>query len=423
MPIKSLIERDKEVIWHPYTPLAGEAPLAVSSARGELITIESGKTLVDMISSWWVNIHGHNHPHIAERIREQLETLDHVLFAGFTHQPAVELAERLLTHLPAGQRRIFYSDNGSTAVEVAIKMAVQYWANGGEPRERVAVISGSYHGDTVGAMSVSERGIFTLPFKKLLFEIDELPRPSPDDEEFLTAVERIARDGGLAAFIYEPLVQGAGGMYMYDAHLLDRALQIFKRHGVICIADEVMTGFGRTGKWFASDYAEEKPDIVCVSKGITGGVLPLGVTSCSEKIEKSFMSDDRSRTFFHGHSYTANPIACAAACASLDLLEDSNCWKSIERIARSHVEAIPRLAHLPNTAHVRARGTILALDVVAKGSGYLSPLAPKLYRSFIERGFLIRPLGNVIYLMPPYCVSDENLRGAYDAIAAAVESV
>lgn len=422
MSNNSLSHRDSKIIWHPYTPLLREAPVAIARAEREYLHTTDGKKLIDLISSWWVNLHGHNHPHIRERLCRQLEALDHVIFAGFTHEPAVELAERLLPKLPGEQRRIFYSDNGSTAVEVAIKMAVQYWANRGEKREKIAILSGGYHGDTVGSMSVSDRGVFTRAFKNLLFDVTTLPRPSGDGDQFIEAVQAAALDGTIAAFIYEPLVQGAGGMHMYDAHILDRALEIFQKSGILCIADEVMTGFGRTGRWFASDYLSHTPDLICLSKGITGGTMPLGVTTCGRRIEEAFLNNDLERTFFHGHSYTANPLACAAACASLDLMERPETWQGIARIENLHTSAISHLAHIPTSAHVRVRGTILALDVVAKGSGYLSPIGLTLYRFFQERGFLIRPLGNVIYLMPPYCMSTVNLEAAYDVIASALEA-
>ena len=419
----TLVERDAKTIWHPYTPLLDSSPVAIARAEGELLFTENGEEIVDLISSWWVNIHGHNHPAITERIRAQMESLDHVIFAGFTHKPAVDLAEGLLRHLPAGQRRIFFSDNGSTAVEVAIKMAVQCASNRGQSRNVIAVLAGSYHGDTVGAMSVSERGVFTKAFSNLLFDVVVLPRPSTENSDFLTAVKSVANDSRVAAFLYEPIVQGAAGMYMYEASLLDQALTEFQNREVVCIADEVMTGFGRTGRWFASDYLNAKPDIVCLSKGITGGVLPLGVTSCNERIEAAFLTDDRSKTFFHGHSYTANPIACAAACASLALLEVPSIWEAVERISASHREAVNSFAGHERVTMARSCGTIFAADIRSGSRGYLDPVGKELYRKFLERGLLIRPLGNVIYLMPPYCVNAESLNRAYSAIREVVEEL
>jgi adenosylmethionine---8-amino-7-oxononanoate aminotransferase len=417
----SLSDRDKEVIWHPYTPFCNAEVIPVVGALAETIYCEDGSELIDLISSWWVNIHGHCHPVIQKRITDQLTKIDHVIFAGFTHEAAVLLAEGLLRHLPSGQKRIFYSDNGSTAVEVAIKIAIQHWSNKRRPRDKILVLEGGYHGDTVGAMSVSERGIFNQKFNSLMFTVEKLEIHSITEDNLLSKAQELAESNQLAAFIYEPLIQGAGGMNCYSANLLEQLLSIFKKHKVICIADEVMTGFGRTGRWFASDYLKTDPDIVCLSKGITGGVFPLGVTSCSAEIVEPFLDSASDATFFHGHSYTANALACAAACASLELLEKASVWEQIERIQQLHQGAKLRFSKYPNAKNVRSLGTILALNLSTKDSNYLNPIAPKLYKFFIKRGLLIRPLGNVVYLMPPYCISMENLNRAYDAIEEALE--
>lgn len=420
---KTLAERDLETVWHPYSPLSNSLPVEISHARGELLFTQDGREIIDLIASWWVNIHGHCHPEIQSAVARQLGTLDHVIFAGFTHEPAVQLAEGLLRHLPEGQERIFFSDNGSTAVEVAIKMAIQFWAHQGQERHRIAVLEGSYHGDTVGAMSVSERGLFTRVFKDMLFDVIVLPRPAGDGEAFLRAVRELMSESVPAAFIYEPLVQGAGGMFMYQPDVLDAALGLLQQHGVVCIADEVMTGFGRTGRWFASDYMVRKPDILTMSKGITGGVLPLGVTSCNDRIAAQFRSDDRTRTFFHGHSYTANPVACSAAVASLRLLESPAVWEQISRIEEQHRQAAEQFRQVDRVLDVRQRGTLLALTIEDTRPGYLSPIGSRFYQFFLERGVLIRPLGNVIYLMPPYCVSAEHLERGYHTIMEALESL
>jgi adenosylmethionine-8-amino-7-oxononanoate aminotransferase len=416
---RSLAARDRNALWHPYSPLLGVDPLVVKRAEKEFLWLEDDRQIVDLISSWWVNLHGHSHPHICKRVSEQIQTIDHVIFAGFTHQPAVELAERLLQHLPKGQERIFFSDNGSTAVEVAIKMAIQYWCEEDSDRNVIAVLSDSYHGDTVGAMSVSARGIFTDPFRELLFEVVVLPRPESTTEAFQDALEQALKSNRLAAFIYEPLVQGVAGMKFVNADALDQGIELCKQHGVLCIADEVMTGFGRTGRWFASDYLKTTPDIICLSKGITGGVMPLGATSCSAKVVDRFRSNDRNKTFFHGHSYTGNPLACAAALASLDLLERQETWADIERIGARHQEASVMLAELDSISEIRLIGTILALDFKTNSQGYLSNLGPRLYSFFIDRNVLIRPLGNVVYLMPPYCTSNDSLEKGYQALRAA----
>src|SRR5579871_1284861 len=311
----TLSESDKKNIWHPFTPLAdGFESLVVDSAQGVFLHLHDGRKIIDAVSSWWVNIHGHSNPVIAEAIAIQAKKMEHVIFAGFTHEPAITIAEKLLTILPKNQSKIFFSDNGSTAVEVALKMAIQYWHNLGIEKNKIIAIDGAYHGDTFGAMSVGERGAFTSPFNPYLFDVDFIDFPNAENsQDIITAFRQKVIGGDVAAFVYEPLVQGAAGMRMYSETVLNQLMAIAKRYDVICIADEVFTGFGRTGKYFASDYLDTPPDIIAVSKGITGGFMPLGVTACSEKIVSAFRSADASKTFFHGHSYTANPIACAAA--------------------------------------------------------------------------------------------------------------
>ncbi|HRI20785.1 MAG TPA: adenosylmethionine--8-amino-7-oxononanoate transaminase, partial [Panacibacter sp.] len=314
-----LTERDKKYVWHPFTPQKDmAAPIAVTHAKDSLIFDEDGNSYIDAISSWWVTLHGHTHPYIAEKIYKQALQLEQVIFAGFTHEPAVDLAEKLLQILPGNLSKIFYSDNGSTATEVALKMAVQYWWNNGVPaRNKILAFKNSYHGDTFGAMSVSDRSVFTLAFHELLFEVIFIDTPTTEN---IGDIKEIVHEHAneIAAFIYEPLVQGAGGMKMYDAHLMNELLRAIKLNNIICIADEVMTGFGRTGKFFASEYMQQQPDIICMSKGLTGGTMALGATACNEKIYNAYLTDDKQKTFFHGHSFTANPIACSAALASMD---------------------------------------------------------------------------------------------------------
>jgi adenosylmethionine-8-amino-7-oxononanoate aminotransferase len=336
--MSKLSESDKKNIWHPFTPLAGGPdPVLIESASGVYLHTSGGRKIIDAVSSWWVNLHGHSNPHIAQAIADQAHTLEHVIFAGFTHEPAIQLAENLLSILPENQARIFFSDNGSTAVEVALKMAFQFWYNQGRPKNKVVAIRGAYHGDTFGSMSVGDRGIFTDPFKNHLFETHFIDFPEAGKEDAVVAeFKKIVRQPGTGAFIYEPLVQAAAGMRMYAVELLETLLQEARAHNVICIADEVFTGFGRTGKLFASGYCHTKPDIIAVSKGITGGALPLGVTSCSDEVLEAYRSDDFLKTFFHGHSYTANPLACAAANASFALLMKEECTAAIQRIASAH---------------------------------------------------------------------------------------
>lgn len=421
---KSLVERDAAVIWHPYTQMKlAPAPMPIVKGEGVYLIDEAGNRYIDAISNWWVTLHGHGHAYLAGKIYEQAQTLEQVIFAGFTHEPAVKLAERLLQVLPAGFSKVFYSDNGSTAVEVALKMAIQYWNNaGGTQRKKILALTNSYHGDTFGAMSVSERGPFTIAFQDYLFEVIFID-PTSNLQLLTSNPEEIA------CFIYEPLVQGAGGMKMYDAASLDALLKFCKQHGIICIADEVMTGFGRTGKLFASEYMMETPDIICLSKGLTGGMMALGATVCTQPIYNAFLSDDRAKTFFHGHSYTANPIACAAGNASLDLLLRPGCIENILRISKQHEEFAMQLkaekvkikspadgAILPAKA-VRHLGTILAFELETTGKdGYLNNIGSIIHKHALKNGVLLRPLGNTVYIMPPYCISQDELDAVYKVI-------
>ncbi|TDX00768.1 adenosylmethionine--8-amino-7-oxononanoate transaminase [Dinghuibacter silviterrae] len=415
----TLSERDLKVIWHPYTRQK-DMPPALPLVRGEgaLLFDENGKAYIDATSSWWVNIHGHAHPYIAESIYRQALQLEHVIFAGYTHEPAVRLAERLLPLLPGSPGRIFYSDNGSTAVEVSLKMAIQYWWNRGVRRRRLLAFRHSYHGDTFGAMSVSERGVFTVAFQDYLFEVAFIDTPTAVNLDALQDQIR-AHGPETAAFIYEPLLQGAGGMRMYEAAHLDVLLETCRSEGILCIADEVMTGFGRTGKLFASEYTEHKPDIVCLSKGITGGTMALGVTACSDAVYQAFVDDDKLKTLFHGHSFTANPITCAAALASLDLLEDPACADRRQRIHRQHLAFAERLRAIPLATNVRVLGTVLAFDV-ATGAGYLDNVGPLIARYSIERGIMLRPQGSNVYVLPPYCITEEQLEAIYGCIEGAL---
>lgn len=416
----NLAERDKAVIWHPFTQMQ-TAPLPVPIVRGEgtILYDANGKTYIDAISSWWVNLHGHAHPYIAQRVSAQLNTLEHVIFADFTHEPAVELAERLLPILPRNQAKVFYSDNGSTAVEVALKMAFQYWHNLGKPRQKVIAFHDAYHGDTFGAMAVGGRSPFTAPFVPFLFDVEYLPTPVPGREaEVLTLAQTLFTDE-VAAFIAEPLVQGAGGMNMYEPAVLDDLIRLAHQSGTLVIADEVMTGFGRTGKLFASHYLQEQPDLMCLSKGLTGGTMALGVTTCSQAIYDAFLSDSKFKTLFHGHSFTANPVACASALASMDLLLSAETQASIQRIASQHAAFAERLRTYPNVNQVRQRGTLLAFDLVANGeTSYFNTIRDRAYQFLLQRGVLMRPLGNVLYLMPPYSTTNAQLATVYGHIEA-----
>lgn len=410
---------DKKNIWHPFTPLRGaDDPLLITSASGIYLHTHDGRKIIDAVSSWWVNIHGHSHPHIAEALAMQARTLEHVIFAGFTHEPAIRLSENLKKILPADQQKLFFSDNGSTAVEVALKMAMQYWHNKGIEKKNIIALQGAYHGDTFGSMSVGDRGIFTDPFARYLFNVISVDFPEEAHEEKTFAQFKSAIDGGsVCAFIFEPLVQGAGGMRMYRPEILDGMIAYARAHDVICIADEVFTGFGRTGRMFASNYLEHKPDIMALSKGLTGGTLPMGITTCSQQIVSAFETDDFLKTFFHGHSYTANPLACAAANASYELLTSPRCQQDIARIAQQQNVFRLRLQGHENVRTIRSIGTLMALEVQTDAqTSYTSTARKKIYNYFLEKNILLRPLGNVIYVLPPYVITTEELEHIHNSI-------
>lgn len=416
----TLAQRDQQHIWHPYTQMqtAGEH-IAIVSGNGAELTSDAGKTYIDAISSWWTNLHGHGHPHIAQRIGQQALQLEQVIFAGFTHAPAVELAEKLLALLPSNQNRVFYSDNGSTANEVAIKMALQFWYNHGQERQTIIAFRDSYHGDTFGAMSISARSAFTLPFADLLFRVEFVDVPVPgQEEETLTQLEGLLRRGNVAAFIGEPLLLGTAGMVMYTAEVLDSIIALCHKYDTLVILDEVLTGFGRTGKMFASDYLTAQPDIMCFSKGLTGGFLPMGITTSTEEIYEAFLSDDKMKTFFHGHSYTANPLGCAAGLASLEVFEQENTLTKITHINTRHEAFSERLVQHAEVSGIRVLGTVIAFEV-GGGTSYFHNLRDKMYDYFIAHGVVLRPLGNTVYILPPYCITDAQL----DAVYAAIEGM
>lgn len=407
------LEQDKTYIWHPFTHQKNAPePIFIERGEGSWLIDGNGKRYLDAISSWWVNIHGHGHSYIANKLYEQALKLEHIIFAGFTHEPAISLATRLIPKLPGKFARIFYSDNGSTATEVALKMAIQFWWNQGrQGRKKILAFSNSYHGDTFGAMSVSDRSVFTLAFHDHLFEVVFLETPTAEN---LDALKKTIREEGenLAAFIYEPLVQGAGGMRMYSASHLDELLLLAKEQGIICIADEVMTGFGRTGELFASEHLEQKPDIICLSKALTGGVMALGVTACTEKIYQAYLTEDKTKTFFHGHSFTANPLACTAALASLDLLESTS-FERMKQVCQWNREFMTTVGNFAQGNHAvirntRQLGTILAFELNSGKDMYLNQVGSEVTELALKKGVYLRPLGNTIYFMPPYCITAEE---------------
>ena len=420
----NLAERDQKVIWHPYTQMkTAGPPVPIVRGEGACLFDESGKKYIDGVSSWWVNIHGHSHPYIAKKVAEQLLKLEHVIFAGFTHPVAVELAERLLAILPNNQQKAFYSDNGSTAIEVAIKMCLQYWHNKGEGRTKILAFNNAYHGDTFGAMAVSGRSAFTAAFDPLLFEVEFIDLPNESNIQRLKSqISNLKSD--LACFIFEPLVQGSAGMLMYEAKYLNELMAHCRQEGVLTIDDEVFTGFGRTGKRFAADHVTERPDIMCFSKGLTGGTMALGLTTCTQDIFDAFLSDDKLKTLFHGHSFTANPVACAAALASLDLFLEESTAENISRIEEQHKQFALKIKDYPRLKEVRQTGTIIAMEWRTDGTtSYFSNLRDKLYTYFLDAGIILRPLGNITYILPPYCITNEDLNYIYRKIEQALEEI
>ena len=420
----TLTDRDARVLWHPYTQMkTAPPPLPIVRGEGVWLFTEDGRKILDGISSWWVNTHGHNHPALNAAIAKQAAQLEHVMFAGFTHPPAVELAERLVSIAPHGLSRVFYSDNGSTAVEVALKMALQYWRNRGEnERARFIALHDAYHGDTVGTMSTSEESVFTRSFTALLFDVLRADRCSHEwsscDGSCLASLRSLFEQhrGEIAAVIVEPILQGAGGMLISSPQFLAGVRRLCNEHGVLLIADEVLTGFGRTGRMFACEHAGISPDLMCLSKGLTAGYLPMGATLANEEIYEAFLSDDRSKTFFHGHSYTANPLACAVGLASLDLFEQNDVLQRIVRLEAQMRERLMRFADRAPVASIRQVGGVAVLELGSGDGGYLDSIGPTLYGRFLERGILLRPLGNVLYFMPPYAITDAEVDFVFDEI-------
>jgi adenosylmethionine-8-amino-7-oxononanoate aminotransferase len=447
----SLVDRDRACLWHPYTQmLTRPDPIPIVRGDGIYVYTEDGRRLLDGTSSWWVNIHGHSHPRLTEALAAQARALEHVVFANCTHRPAIELAERLLDVVPPGLTRVFYSDNGSTAVEVALKLARQYWSNRGEASRRTFItLHHAYHGDTVGAMSASEDSIFTRPFASMLFDVTRAHAPycyrCPVGLERATChvecLESRAGNGvkpgtleslllehrdSVAAVMVEPMLQGAGGMIVWPAEFLGGVRRLCDRFGTLMIADEVLTGFGRTGRMFACEHASVTPDIVCLSKALTAGYMPLGATIVTPAVYEAFLSEDRTRTFFHGHSFTANPLACAVACASLDLIHESGSIEKVRALEGWLRRGLEPLRVLPLVGDVRVIGGVGIIELVSdrttkSSGGYLDGVGPRLTAAFLERGLLLRPLGNIVYFMPPYVITEEETASALADIAEVLQ--
>ncbi len=433
MTSDALLARDAQYIWHPFTQVGMPSPmLAIIRGEKEFLYDQTGKSYIDAISSWWVNLHGHAHPLIAAAISRQAQVLEHSIFAGCTHEPAVDLAETLINYGTKPFAKVFFSDNGSTAVEVGLKLALQYWFNKSLPdarpqRTKILALEGAYHGDTFGAMAVGARSLFNEPFHELLFDVTFLPTPIAENRQKISAALSRLNFSEYAAIIYEPLLQGAGGMIMHDQEILSEMLLTCREHGVLLLADEVLTGFGRTGKVFASEYFSFMPDLMALSKGITGGFLPLGATLVTQNIEQEFRSPNHSKTFFHGHSYTGSPLACAAANASFKILMTSETQQNIQAIGEAHKDVIPELALVSAIKNLRTVGTVLAMEIetgVGPASGsYTHKIKDVLYQKFISEGVLLRPLGNTLYILPPFCIMKESLDKVYQSIVKVVRSL
>jgi adenosylmethionine-8-amino-7-oxononanoate aminotransferase len=425
-------------IWHPFTnTVLDPAPIPVVRAEGVYLHTADGRKIIDAVSSWWVNLHGHSNPVIAAAIAEQARKLEHIILAGFTHDAAEELAERLRKWVPRELTYMFFSDDGSTAVEVALKMAVQYFLNTGRPEKKeIVALAHGYHGDTAGAMSVSDESPFTDPFVSMRYPVHRVhsaycyrcPVGLKRESCHIECVQQLEalleeRSGQIAALIVEPLLQGAGGMIVHPVEFLQKVRALCTKYDVLLIADEVLTGFGRTGKMFACDLANVSPDLMCVSKGITGGFMTMGVTFCTDRVESAFRSENRLHTFYHGHSYTGNALACAAGIANLKIFDEQPVFDRISTIARIHEERLSQLREKHHVGETRQIGTIAAVELRVDDPGYLSALRPRLYNFFLERGVLLRPLGNVVYVLPPYVIEPGELHRVHDVIVEAIETL
>lgn len=422
----NLTERDRQHLWHPYTQHKTAAlPIAIKKGKGALLWDENDKEYVDAIASWWVNPFGHSNTFIADAIYKQLTTLEHVLFGGFTHEPAIILAEKLIEILPKNQKKIFFSDNGSTAVEVAIKVALQYFFNKGEKKTTIIAFENAFHGDTFAAMAASGISFYTQAFQGMFIDVVRIPVPVKGNEEIsYSTLREVIKNNTCAGFIFEPLVQGAAGMVMYEPETLDKLIQICQENNVLTIADEVMTGFGKTGKTFATDYLVEKPDMMCLSKALTGGTIPMAITTFSSVIFEAFYDDDINKALFHGHTFTANPTGCAAALASLELLQTNEMQVNIIRVNKSHLDFQERIKNHPKVTVTRVLGVIFALEIKTEtAASYYGGLRNKLYNFFIENGVILRPVGNIVYILPPYIISEEQLEKVYQVVENALEIV
>lgn len=422
--MENLSKRDQKHLWHPLTQHKTHPNmLPIVKAKDSLLFDEDGKQYIDGISSWYTCVYGHCNPYILDRVYHQMQQLDQVVFSGFTHRPAIELSEELIKILPPNQEKLFFSDNGSTATEIGIKMALQFHFNQGRKRKVLMAFENGFHGDTFGAMSVSGLSVYNGPFEELFLEVERIPVPTADNlESILEKLEGRLKKQDIAGFIYEPLVQGAAAMLMHQASNLDPILRLLKANGVLLVADEVMTGFGKTGSNFASDHIPTKPDIICMSKALTAGLIPMAVTSCTQEVYDAFYSDEISKGLFHGHTYTANPLSCTAALAGLQLLQSQEMQDNIARVIKSHQDFDAEIKDHPKVAQTRQIGVIYALDLNIKMERY-GNVRDRLFQHFMDNGVYLRPLGQTIYILAPYVITDEELQTIYKAIKSALEVV
>lgn len=422
----TLTEKDSQYIWHPYTQhKTAQLPIAITRGEGALLWDENDKEYIDAIASWWVNPFGHSNRFIADRIYKQLTTLEHVLFGGFTHEPAIQVAEKLMEMLPKNQQKIFFSDNGSTSVEVAIKVALQYFYNKGEKRTTIIAFEDAFHGDTFAAMAASGISFYTQAFQGMFIDVVRIPVPVKGKEQLsFDILKNVIQKHNCAAFIFEPLVLGAAGMVMYEAEALDELITICQDNRVLTIADEVMTGFGKTGRTFAMDYTQQKPDMMCLSKALTAGTIPMAITTFTQELFDAFYDEDINKALFHGHTFTGNPTGCAAALASFELLQTQEMQDNMVRINKNHLAFQEYIKKHPKVTATRVLGTIFALDIKKEGEEtYYGTMRTKLYNFFIENGVILRPVGNIVYILPPYIMSDTQLQKVYKVVEKALEIV
>ncbi len=422
----TLLDKDKKYLWHPYTQHKTAAPpIVISKGEGALLWDENGKEYIDAIASWWVNPFGHSNKFIADAIYKQLTTLEHVLFGGFTHEPAIKVAEKLMEMLPSNQQKLFFSDNGSTAVEVAIKVALQFFYNKGEQRKTIIAFEDAFHGDTFAAMAASGISFYTQAFKGMFIDVVRIPVPiKGKEQESFDSLRSVIEQHECAGFIFEPLVLGAAGMVMYEPEALDELIKICKENNVLTIADEVMTGFGKTGKTFACDYLETQPDMMCLSKALTGGTIPMALTTFTQEVFDGFYSDDINKALFHGHTFTANPTGCAAALASMELLQSEEMQLNIARVNQKHLQFQEHIRTNSKVKTTRVLGVIFALEITTENAeSYYGTLRNRLYDFFIANGVILRPVGNIVYILPPYIISDAQLNRIYTIVERSLSEI